>query len=127
MCFYEMKFFKNILEYFDSRSYQKWLDGKENIDWKTITKEIIPHIENHTIFLQKRNGDMILLSDVKDNDLEVIMVAVVYIQEGIEPWDREIPAKYMSDKLKRQCKYNVGVAINRNPDSFTGYYVQINT
>jgi hypothetical protein len=98
----------------------------EAIDWKSVVSKIEPHIESHSIFLEKRNGSFVLPEQLNQGE-QVISVIVAYAQKGINPWETEAPAKYMAEKLSGILGIELPYLLSRNPELYAGFYVCVRT
>ncbi len=96
----------------------------KSTNWANIIAEISPHVESHQIYVEFSDGSRKLYSPSEDvTGLESI--AVVYSSPHAEPWETEVPAKYMADKLSVILNRHLQISLSRDPDSFVGYFVEI--
>jgi len=107
-----------------------WLRDKEENDgrnWKEILGEINEHIENHTIFLKPTSGPQIKYDPGLSLELypEIDGISVVYYQKNIEVSDTKAPSLRMKSKLEKILDAELVILLNREPESFSGYYVYI--
>ncbi len=94
--------------------------------WEPVVSLIEPHIESHTIFLETMNGEFVIPHQLSE-DQEVISVIVAYVKEGVNPWDTEVPAKYMAEKLSRIIGRELPYLVSRPLNADVAYYVCIRT
>ena len=102
-------------------------EEKEGIDLEDILSLIAPEVGSHSIYIKTKNGSQILYSDPesKEHLIRAKGICVVYEHEGVKPWETEAPARHMCEKLGEVLNSKPVVLLNRDPESFAGYYVYI--
>lgn len=97
-----------------------------DVDWTAIVSLVLPHIESHSIFAvyDDDSWERIGSSSTELSD-RVTRLAVAYDVDGINPWETEVPAKYMAQKLSAVLQADLPHFISRSADHFAGFYVDI--
>ena len=100
---------------------------KPRRNWKETIRIIEDHIETHSIFLKPASGPQIKYDpNISTNSYpEISGVSVVYYHEKIEVTDTKAPSLYMKRKLENILGEQLVLLLNREPESFSGYYVYI--
>ena len=98
----------------------------EAMDWRPVISLIEPHIESHTIFLEKMNGGFVLPEELGEGQA-VVSVIVAYAHDGVNTWETEAPAKHMAEKLSGVLGKELPYLLSRNPKPYAGYYVCLRT
>ena len=103
-----------------------YLNGLPPIDWRADLALIQPHVESHTVYVLARSGEWLSLSSA-DDSIDAVALVVAYENEHTKPWETEVPAKHMAEKLSRQLGKEQMLQLSRNPTGYAGYYVHVRT
>jgi len=119
--------FSNIVDVFDSYMSKRERRALPELEWQPLVRKLQPHIETHSIFLETRHNGFVPLPSGSDSvaSAEIVAVVVALVDEAIETWDTEGPARAMAEKLADVVGHPLPVMISREYRSFAGWYVRV--
>lgn len=102
-------------------------EEKEGEKLEEILSLIEPEVGSHNIYIKTEDGRLILYASTESQECMVRAkgICVVYEHDGVKPWETEVPAKHMCEKLSKVLNSEPVVLLSRDPNSFVGYYVYV--
>ncbi len=97
------------------------------LEWRPLLNSVKAHCQDCSIFVQTRHHGMLSVNDpkVEKPKSDIVALAITAARKGMKPWDSEEPARALCNKLKEVLGRNCCLQLNRDPDTFVGYYVKI--
>lgn len=94
------------------------------LDWRPLLERIEHVVDDHSVFLETREGRIVRTDDAPHPD-DVVALLVAKVADGLAPWDTEPHADDMRDKLSNYLGTDLPVQLSRETETFAGYYVRI--
>jgi hypothetical protein len=94
------------------------------VDWRSLLERVLPAIGSRTVFLELADGRF-ARSTPEPRPGDVVALAITWADEGLTAWDTEAPARRLAEELSARPGLEACMLLNRDPDSFVGYYVRV--
>ena len=101
--------------------------GLSTSEWREAIDQVLPHLDSHSLYVGSESGTCNKLQTT-DQDVrleQTLSFAIAYDVEGVEPWQTEIPARHMAEKLGNVLGRELAILLSRSADHYAGYYVHI--
>jgi len=93
-------------------------------DWRELLQRVAPRIDGYCAFVETRAGQFVRVEKATDS-LDVVGLALAWVQEDVPPWEMEAPAKALLGQLSDVADIETMILLSRSVDSFAGYYVRV--
>jgi hypothetical protein len=94
------------------------------IDWRTLRDELEADIRGYAVYVQLRDDRIVPTIHVDAASTDVVALVAVWSGDG-DVMSTEQPAYDLVERLSTRGRVDAFVQLNRDPDTFVGYYVRI--
>jgi hypothetical protein len=98
-------------------------DSQPLIDWRGVLERIGGSLSGFSVFLETSGERRVVPAD--DAARDVVALAVTWVEEGCPPRKTEEHARRLIAALAHRPEVEALLQINRDPETFVGYYVRI--